>query len=137
MVLLDHVALRVTDMERSLRFYREIFGFEPYDRFVRPDKEGRMIDTASLKVNDYSALFLVEQPGMAAYRPDEHDRPEHLCLTFEPAEYHAVLERLKKHDVLAKLDSKPMPRSGITGRSTSLDILDPDNNRIEVKNRAG
>lgn len=136
MVLLDHVAIRVTEMERSIKFYGEIFGFEVADRFQRPDADGRMIDTASLKVNDYSAIFLTQQPGTGAYGPEDHARPEHVCFTFESAEFQLVMQRLEERGVLSKFASKLMPRTGITGRSPSLDILDPDNNRIEVKKRA-
>jgi catechol 2,3-dioxygenase-like lactoylglutathione lyase family enzyme len=131
MVLLDHIGIRVTDMERSIRFYSELFGFEVVQRFTRPDPEGRMIDTAALKVNDFSGIFLTMQPGLEPYAAEE--RPEHICLTFDPAEFKTVMERLTKADAFARLPSKLMPRSGMTGRSPSIDILDPDNNRIEVK----
>jgi catechol 2,3-dioxygenase-like lactoylglutathione lyase family enzyme len=131
MVLLDHIGIRVTDMERSIRFYSTMFGFEVVQRFVRSDAEGRTIDTAALKVNDFSGIFLTMQPGLAAYPPEE--RPEHICLTFEPAEFKTVMERLATHNAFSRLESKLMPRSGMTGRSPSIDILDPDNNRIEVK----
>jgi glyoxylase I family protein len=131
MVLLDHIGIRVTDMERSIRFYSELFGFEVVQRFTRPDAEGRLIDTAALKVNDFSGIFLTMQPGLEAYSPSE--RPEHICLTFDPAEFKTVMDRLTQHDAFSGFDSKLMPRSGMTGRSPSIDILDPDNNRIEVK----
>jgi catechol 2,3-dioxygenase-like lactoylglutathione lyase family enzyme len=132
MVLLDHVGIRVTDMERSIRFYSELFGLEVVQRFTRPDPEGRLIDTAALKVNDHSGIFLTMQPGLQPYAAEE--RPEHICLTFDPAEFQTVMERLTKADAFARLPSKLMPRSGMTGRSPSIDILDPDNNRIEIKN---
>jgi|SRR5579875_2806016 len=131
MVLLDHIGIRVTDMERSIRFYSELFGFQVVQRFKRPDAEGRMIDTAALKVNDFSGIFLTMQPGIEPYPCDE--RPEHICLTFDPAEFKVVMDRLSRADAFARLPSKLMPRTGMTGRSPSIDILDPDNNRIEVK----
>jgi AhpD family alkylhydroperoxidase len=92
---------------------------------ARPDNEGRTIDTASLKVKDYSAIFPVEQPGMDGYRSDEHHRPEHLCLTFEPSDYHSIVGRLEKHDVLSKLDSKPMPGTGRADASVLADGCGP------------
>ena len=86
MVLLDHIGIRVTDMERSIRFYSELFGFEVVQRFTRPDAEGRLIDTAALKVNDFSGIFLTMQAS--ASKPIRRsERLEHICLTFDPAEF--------------------------------------------------
>jgi glyoxylase I family protein len=133
MVLLDHVAVRVTDMQRSIDFYAGLFGFPVVERFTRPDPSGQTVDNAALKVNDYSAIFLTQQPGMKAYGPEE--RPEHLCLTFDTPEFERVMKKLEENGVLERSGSRLFPRLGITGRSPSLDILDPDNNRIEVKNR--
>ncbi len=133
MVLLDHIGLRVTDMERSIRFYSDLFGFAVVHRFTRPDRDGRTIDTAALKVNDFSGIFLTQQPGMAPYAASDHERPEHICLTFDPPEFKRVMERMKQHDVFSRMELTLMPRTGMTGRSPSIDILDPDNNRIEVK----
>jgi AhpD family alkylhydroperoxidase len=68
---------------------------------------------------------------MVGYRSDEHDRPEHLCLTFEPADYHPILKRLEKHDVLSKLDSKPMPSTGRADASVFERMgVGPDHNRL-------
>ena len=133
MALLDHIGVRVTDMERSLEFYTSLFGFPVVERFQRKDPDGGVVDTAALRVGGESGLFLTQQPGSAAHGREA--RPEHICLTFEPAEFEQVMTRIKARNAIPP-ESRMFPRLGMTGRSNSIDILDPDNNRIEVKNRS-
>ena len=132
MALLDHIGVRVTDMERSLEFYTGVFGFPLVERFQRKQPSGGVVDTAALRVGDESGLFLTRQPGAFGYGVEE--RPEHICLTFAPREFEQVMARLQSRNAIPA-DSRMFPRLGMTGRSDSIDILDPDNNRIEVKNR--
>lgn len=133
MALLDHVGIRVTDLDRAVNFYRDMFSFEMVDR--RMLGGGEKIEAAAMKVGE-SLIFLLYNPSFVAHPASVEGRPDHFCLTFEPEEFEGVMARLKAAGVLERLNCELMPRTGATGRSPSRYILDPDNHQIEVKVRA-
>jgi catechol 2,3-dioxygenase-like lactoylglutathione lyase family enzyme len=132
MALLDHVGIRVTDLDRSIRFYSAMFGFELADRRMFT---GDRVEAAMMRVGEMSVLFLLHSPSFQAHPPHVEGRPDHFCLTFEPEEFEGVMSRLEAAGVFQKLDCQLQPRTGATGRSDSKYILDPDNHQIEVKVR--
>jgi glyoxylase I family protein len=132
MALLDHVGIRVTNLDRSINFYREMFGFELVDR--RMLGGGDNIEAAAIKVGE-SLIFLLYNPAFVALPPSVEGRPDHFCLTFEAKEFEAIMAKLEASGVFEKLQCELMPRTGATGRSPSKYILDPDNHQIEVKMR--
>ncbi|HZR99688.1 MAG TPA: VOC family protein [Chloroflexota bacterium] len=133
MAVLDHVGIRVTDLDRSIKFYEEMFGFEMIDRRMLTGNE--QVESAAMKVGDDNLVFLLYNAEFRAHPPSIEGRPDHFCLIFEPDEFEAVLERLRVAGVLERLDCERRPRTGATGRSDSRYILDPDNHLIEVKVR--
>ena len=60
MALLDHVGIRVTDLDRAVNFYRDMFGFEMVDR--RMLGGGEKIEAAAMKVGE-SLIFLLYNPA--------------------------------------------------------------------------
>jgi catechol 2,3-dioxygenase-like lactoylglutathione lyase family enzyme len=132
MALLDHIGIRVTDLDRAIAFYRDMFGFEMVDR--RMLGGGDKIEAAAMKVGE-SLIFLLHNPAFVAHSPSVEGRPDHFCLTFEPKEFEGVMARLEAAGVLERLKCELSPRTGATGRSPSRYILDPDNHQIEVKVR--
>ena len=46
MPLLDHVGIKVTDLERSAAFYRDIFGFEEVER----RRLGNAVDSIAMRI---------------------------------------------------------------------------------------
>jgi catechol 2,3-dioxygenase-like lactoylglutathione lyase family enzyme len=133
MALLDHVGIRVTDLDRAIHFYREMFGFEMVERRKLTGHEE--VESAAMKVGEGSLIFLLSSPEFVTFGPSVEGRPDHFCLTFEPDEFEGVMARLRAGGVLERLDCDLRPRTGATGRSPSQYILDPDNNQIEVKMR--
>jgi catechol 2,3-dioxygenase-like lactoylglutathione lyase family enzyme len=133
MAVLDHVGVRVTDLDRAIRFYQEIFGFEMVDRRMLTGNEG--VETAAMKVGPDNLVFLLYNPAFEAPPPSIDGRPDHFCLIFEPDEFEAIMLRLRTSGVLDRLDCERRPRTGATGRSDSQYIFDPDNHLIEVKMR--
>ena len=133
MAVLDHVGVRVTDLDRAIRFYEEMFGFEMIDRRMLTGSEN--VESAAMKVGADNLIFLLYNPAFEAPTPSIERRPDHFCLIFEPDEFEAIMERLRAGGVLDRLDCGRRPRTGATGRSDSQYILDPDNHLIEVKVR--
>ena len=127
MPLLDHVGVKVTDLDRSIRFYSDLFGFEMVDRRML----GRSnVEAAAMQVGG-SIIFLLHEASFRARSSEEHGGVDHFCLTFTDPEFREILERMKAMGV--KLEGAVVPRTGATGRSDSQYILDPDGNQIEVK----
>jgi catechol 2,3-dioxygenase-like lactoylglutathione lyase family enzyme len=132
MALLDHVGIRVTDLDRSIRFYSEMFGFQFIERRMLSNDN---VEAAMIKVGEHSVIFLLYNPNFVSHDASVEGRPDHFCLTFEPEEFEIVMTRLEAEGVFERLDCKMMPRTGATGRSPSKYILDPDNHQIEIKTR--
>lgn len=127
MPLLDHVGVKVTDLDRSVRFYSDLFGFEMVDRRML----GRSnVEAAAMQVGG-SIIFLLHEASYQARSPEEHGGVDHFCLTFTDPEFREILERIQSMGV--RLEGGVVPRTGATGRSDSQYILDPDGNQIEVK----
>ena len=127
MPLLDHVGVKVTDLDRSIEFYHELFGFEMVDRRMLGNSK---VEAAAMQVGG-SILFLLNAPGFTSHAPEEVGGVDHFCLTFSDTEFRDILGRMKTMGV--KLEGGVAPRTGATGRSDSQYIFDLDNNRIEVK----
>lgn len=127
MPLLDHVGVKVTDLDRSIRFYCDLFGFEMVDRRRLGNSN---VEAAAMQVGG-SILFLLHAASFRARSSEEHGGVDHFCLTFTEPEFQEILDRIKAMGV--RLEGGVVPRTGATGRSDSQYILDPDGNRIEVK----
>ena len=67
MALLDHVGVKVTDLDRSIRFYSDLFGFEMVDRRMLGNSN---VEAAAMDVGG-SIIFLLHTglvPAHAARR---------------------------------------------------------------------
>ena len=130
---LDHVGIRASDLDRSVPFYRDMFGFVCEDRRFFPSGT---VEAAMMRVSDQSVIFLLHDQDAGPLPATDFGRPEHFCLVFEPDEFDAVMARLEAAGVFEQLpDCDLRPRTGAQGRTHSKYILDPDNNLIEVKTR--
>lgn len=124
---LDHLVLRVVDLDRMIRFYTEALGCEVARR--RPDlglvhlKAGRsMID-----------LIPIDGPlgkvGGAA--PGKEGRNlDHLCLRIETFDIEALRRHLAPFGVEL---AEPRKRFGADGEGPSVYLTDPEGNSVELK----
>ena len=53
---IDHAAVRVSNLDESIAFYRDLFGYEPVERFERSDT----VSDTFLGIGDDAAIQLVE-----------------------------------------------------------------------------
>jgi glyoxylase I family protein len=126
-IALHHVAVIVTDLERSASFYRELFGFIPIERppFTIPG--------LWLGVGDLQLHLTVYPAGTFRQRPVDND-DSHFALRTD--DFDAVVQRAEamgfRHDA-AQDDPKRMilRRQGMAG-FPQLYLIDPDRNVIEV-----
>ncbi|MTE22302.1 VOC family virulence protein [Streptomyces sp. TRM43335] len=118
----DHVVLSVTDIERSLAFYRDKLGLEP----VRVD-EWRRGDAPfpSVRVSPTTIIDLVSRKEG---EPAAGANVDHICLVVEPLDWQEVVDS-GEFEVL----DGPGPRFGARGTAQSLYVRDPDRNTVELR----
>ena len=124
---LDHVVLRVADLERSLRFYRDALGLAI---------ERRLDDLALVQLRAGTALIdlvPIDSPlGRAGGgAPDTNARNiDHFALTLARFD-EAPLRALFAHHAIPA--SETAERYGAEGFGPSIYLTDPDGNTVELK----
>ena len=122
---IDHIALNVDDVDRSLAFYHEALGLdvERFDEF-RAGKVG----FPSVRVTPHTVIDLM--PGGETVR-DGRQPLNHFALTLATNDLPGLRDRLAQHEVEVVEEAKP--RWGAQGGEPSMKVLDPDGNIVELK----
>ncbi len=125
---LDHVAIRVTDLERALAFYRDLLGLPVRDR-----------DRYDAGEVPYVAVVAGGRHVHLVPTDGEVDvGGEHLCLLVRSStvdtreELEGLLEELRTAGVTVE-DGEPRKRYGAYGRAWAAYVRDPDGRRVELK----
>ena len=124
---LDHIVLRVLDLERMIAFYSEVLGCQV---------ERRQIDIGLVQLRAGSALIdLVPVDGklgaMGGAAPGrEGHNLDHLCLRVEPYDEAAIRRHLAAHGVTV---GESGSRYGAEGEGPSIYLQDPQGNTVELK----
>lgn len=124
---IDHVVLRVADLERSLAFYRDALGC-PVER--RAEAIGLVQLRAGRSLID---LVPLSGPlGAAGGRgPEAQGRNvDHVCLRVDPWDEAALRAHLARSGIVAGDTAR---RIGAEGAGPSIYVTDPDGNTIELK----
>ena len=124
---LDHVVLRVVDVERSLRFYCGVLGCTE-ERRIEPLGLIQLRAGASL-IDLVDLRAPLGQAGGDA--PGEQGRNvDHFALELESFDSNAIADQLAAHGIEAGAVAN---RYGARGFGPSLYIRDPDGNVVELK----
>lgn len=124
---LDHLVLRVRDVERMRRFYCEVLG-------CSPEREQVELGLFQLRAgNALIDLISIEgklgAAGGAAPRPEGRNL-DHFCLRLESFDEAQIRAHLLRHGLEAgKLES----RYGAEGEGPSIYLSDPEGNGVELK----
>ena len=127
---LDHVVVRVRQLEASLRFYRDVLGF-PLERKL--EELGLYQLRAGGSLID---LVPVESPlGRAGGGPPDPDgrNVDHFALSLEHFDAEALQKHFESHGIAWNGVEQ---RYGADGTGPSTYITDPDGNGIELKGPA-
>jgi lactoylglutathione lyase len=117
-----HWALKVHDLERSLKFYRDTLGFDEMMRINYPETGKLMLVYLRVTDTQYVELF---PDGRGDKAPTENDTSmHHVCLQVTSIDETAAA--LRKLGVPLFRE----PKLGLDGNNQCW-IMDPDGNRIE------
>jgi catechol 2,3-dioxygenase-like lactoylglutathione lyase family enzyme len=127
---IDHVVLRVNDLEMMIDFYQRVLGC----RLERGPGEAGL---AQLRAGD-SLIDLLDTNsplGREGGASPDHGAPnvDHVCFLVEPWNETTLLEQLDKHGVS---HGELASRYGATGQGPSVYLTDPEGNTIELKGPA-
>jgi catechol 2,3-dioxygenase-like lactoylglutathione lyase family enzyme len=124
---MDHIVLNVADVERALAFYVGLLGLkgERLEEFQRGE-----VGFPSVRV---SADTLIDLSPRAAAALPEGAVPNlnHYCLVAEGVDMAALAASLESEGVT--VTQAPVSRWGARGRATSIYVLDPDANELEIR----
>lgn len=126
---LDHVAIRVTDLDRSLDFYHDLLGLPVRDRERYDAGEVPYVAVVAGGRHIHLVPTDEEEIGVGG---------EHVCLLVRSDdvdsrdELDGLLEHLREHDVEVE-SGEPRKRYGAYGRAWAVYVRDPDGRRVELK----
>lgn len=125
----DHVAIRVTDLDSALEFYHELLGLpvRDRDRF----EGGDVPYVAVVAGGRHIHLVPTDEPEIEV-------GGEHVCLLVRSSEVDSrgeldeLLASLRDHGVEVERE-EPRTRYGAYGRAWAAYVRDPDGRRVELK----
>ncbi len=125
---IDHVAIRVSDLDRALAFYHDLLGLSVRDR--------ERYDAGEVP---YVAVVAGGRHIHLVPSDDDIDvGGEHLCLLVRSDEVDSreeldnLLDELRDQGVEVEAD-EPKKRYGAYGRAWAAYVRDPDGRRVELK----
>lgn len=124
---IDHLVLRVVDLDRMLHFYCQVLSCT-IER--RQDEIGLVQLRAGRSMIDLVPVDgkLGSMGGAAAGK--EGRNLDHLCLRVEPFDEQSIRQHLSMHGIEA---SPTASRYGAEGEGPSIYVADPEGNVIELK----
>lgn len=124
---IDHVVLRVKDIEAMRRFYCEVLGAAHVA--YRPQFGMSHLRVGSAMIDLVEVEGPLGRQGGAA--PGSEGRNmDHFCLRVEPFDREAIVAHLERHGVAV---GEIRPRFGAEGNGVSLYVRDPEGNTVELK----
>ncbi len=124
---LDHVVLRVSDVPRAERFYRDVIGCSLERRQDRIGLTQLRAGATLIDLVDISGE--IGRAGGAA--PGREGRNmDHFCLRIDPFDGSIIARHLRVHGIEP---GEVGLRFGADGEGPSIYLEDPEGNRLELK----
>ena len=115
---IDHVVLRVADLERAITFYSGVLG-------AKEERRSEKFSLVQLRAGR-SLIDLIEAPAGEA----KGANMDHFALRIEPFNEAAIRAHLEANGIAV---GEVKTRYGADGNGPSLYIEDPDGNTVELK----
>ncbi len=124
---LDHIVLRVRDVETSLRFYTQVLGLPP--ERVEQWRAGEIrFPSARLNADTIIDFFASDPKPIGREGAKNQD---HYCMVIEPTDMEEL--KAKFEGIGVDIQAGPGKRWGSHGDGISLYIYDPDDNVVELR----
>ena len=120
-ICFDHVSPRVTDLECSISFYRDVMRLVLINR--REDSQ------AVFRIGE-ALLVLFCRPQYVAVPLDLKSGTDHVAFCMDGATYDVLLEHLRAKDLVLR---RPTLNKGARGEGLATYFYDPDGNELEIK----
>lgn len=124
---LDHLVLRVRDIDAMRRFYCDVLGATHVA--WRPEYGMSHLKVGRSMIDLITVDGKLGRPGGAAPGPEGRNL-DHLCLRVEPFDQDAIVAHLKGHGVEV---GDIRRRYGAEGNGVSIYVTDPEGNTVELK----
>jgi len=118
---IDHVALNVRDLDKSLKFYTEILGLKVTQREHSKPGIEYFLDCGKSLIG----LIQGEEKGPAHHFQDGGVGANHVGFRTSPKDFDRIVEELKEQQV-------PIHFSKKREKSWSVYFSDPDGNKLEI-----
>ena len=124
---MDHIVLRVKDVETSMKFYVEVLGLQP--ERVDQWRAGEVrFPSARLNADTIIDFFASDQETIGR---DGVKNQDHYCMVIEETDMEELKAKFEAMGV--DIQAGPGKRWGSHGDGISLYIYDPDNNVVELR----
>ena len=124
---MDHIVLRVQDVEESLRFYTQVLGMQA--ERVEQWRAGEIrFPSARINADTIIDFFASDQEPIAREGIKNQD---HYCMVIEKTDMEALKAKFEALGV--DIQAGPGKRWGSHGDGISLYIYDPDDNVVELR----
>ena len=124
---MDHIVLRVKDVETSLKFYTETLGLKP--ERIEEWRAGKIrFPSARINADTIIDLFASDQEPIDK---DGVKNQDHYCMVIEKTDMEELKSKFEAMGV--GIQAGPGQRWGSHGDGTSLYIYDPDENVVELR----
>ena len=127
-VEMDHIVIRVKDVEGAIQFYTEVLGLAPHR--VDEYRAGE-VPFPCARINEHTIIDLKPWPDDEPVG-DGRRNLDHYCLAIEPIDMAQLAGDLRSQGVNVTSDA-PGQRSGARGMATSIYITDWEGNQIELR----
>ena len=124
---MDHIVLRVKDVETSLAFYSEVLGLE-VERVDQWRAGEVRFPSVRLNADTIIDLFASDQDPVGK---DGAKNQDHYCMVIEPTDMEALKSDFEALGI--EIQAGPGKRWGSHGDGISLYIYDPDDNVVELR----
>ena len=118
---IDHVAVSVSDLERSLKFYTEVLGLKLSEREHQKPGSEYFLDCGTSLVG----LIQGDKDGDKHLLQDAGLGGNHFSFRVETREFDRIVEEVKSQNIPITFYKK-------REKSWSLYFLDPDGNKLEI-----
>jgi extradiol dioxygenase family protein len=119
---LDHLVLRVADLDRAIKFYGEVLGCHV---------ERRLEEPKLVQLRAGASMIDLVPAGVAPQSAEAVGRNlDHFAVRIATFDFPALATHLKRHGIAV---GEVRRRYGAEGYGSSLYITDPDGNVVELK----